>query len=65
MLVPVLDKDGSVLLYDIFVAGQWVGSRRTIPQAIEVLRSQGWPSSVVASHHEISDGRIIFTDAEK
>lgn len=65
MLVPVLDADGRTILYDIFVAGQWVGSRRTIAQCIEVLRNQGWPSSVLASNLEMVGGRIIFTDAEK
>lgn len=31
-LVPVYDKDGSVLLYDIYVGDQWLGSRRTQQQ---------------------------------
>lgn len=26
---PVLDKDGGVVLYDIFINGVWHGSRRT------------------------------------
>lgn len=69
VLVPVPDEDGGVLLYDIFVEGKWIGSRRTIPQAIDELRRQGWPSSVIATNYEIQRGydahRIIFKDAEK
>jgi hypothetical protein len=34
-LVPVRDPDGEIILYDIFVNGGWIGSRRTIPQATE------------------------------
>lgn len=37
-LVPVKDADGEVVLYDIFIDGKWIGSRRTIPQAIEAQR---------------------------
>ena len=29
---PVLDKDGTVQLYDIYVDGEWHGSRRTLAQ---------------------------------
>lgn len=39
--VPVLNDDGSVLLYDMFVDEAWIGSRRTLPQcdqAFEVYR---------------------------
>ncbi len=38
-LVPVKDADGEVVLYDIFIDGKWIGSRRTIPQAIA---AQAW-----------------------
>lgn len=37
-LVPVLDKDGSVLLYDIYIDDVWQGSRRTIRQCEEQMR---------------------------
>lgn len=70
MLCPVIDPDtGEIILYEIFIAGKWVGSRRTIHQCIETLRHQGWPSSVLATNYEIQHGydthRIIFKDAEK
>ncbi len=29
---PIRDSDGCVILYDMFVYGEWVGSRRTIEQ---------------------------------
>lgn len=29
---PVLDSRGFVVLFDLWVAGQWVGSRRTAEQ---------------------------------
>ena len=29
---PVLDERGFVMLWDLFVGGQWVGSRRTVEQ---------------------------------
>ena len=35
--VPVFDKDGSVLLFDIYVDGKWIGSRRTFAQCREVV----------------------------
>lgn len=37
-LRPVHNKDGSVLLYDIYVGGVWQGSRRTAAQAHHQLR---------------------------
>lgn len=36
--VPVLDKHGDVVLYDIFINGEWHGSRRTIAYAKEYYR---------------------------
>lgn len=30
--VPVLDKDGNVVLYDMYVDGDWHGSRRILEQ---------------------------------
>jgi hypothetical protein len=30
--VPVHDKHGQVLLYDMYINGQWHGSRRTLAQ---------------------------------
>lgn len=61
MLCPLTDpKTGEVILYDIFVAGTWVGSRRTIPQCIQQLRTEGWPSSVLATDYQIEGSKIIF-----
>jgi hypothetical protein len=37
-LRPVYDKNGAVLLYDIFVDGRWCGSRRTKEWAMEVAK---------------------------
>lgn len=34
---PVLDHRGFVVLFDLWVAGQWVGSRRTADQCAEHL----------------------------
>jgi hypothetical protein len=56
MLVSVRDKDGEIVLHDIYVAGHWIGSRRTIAQCIEALRWRDWPSSVIgAPHGEVPD----------
>lgn len=63
MLTPVLDAEGEVILYDVWVAGRWVGSCRTIPQCIEKLRNERWPSSVLATNYRIEHGqphKIIF-----
>lgn len=65
VLTPVVDpKTGEVILYDIWVAGAWVGSRRTLAHAIDRLRWLGWPSAVLATHYRIEYGvnchRIIF-----
>ena len=35
--VPVLDARKMVLLFDLYVAGEWVGSRRTADQCAEWL----------------------------
>lgn len=37
--VPVLNDDGSVLLYDMFVNGTWIGSRRTLPQCEQAFET--------------------------
>jgi hypothetical protein len=34
---PVLDARGFVVLFDLWVAGQWVGSRRTAEQCEQWL----------------------------
>ncbi len=34
---PILDKRGFVILFDLWVAGHWVGSRRTADQCAEWL----------------------------
>lgn len=48
MLKSVIDRETKdVILHDIYVAGQWVGSRRTVKQAIETLRWHTWPSAVI------------------
>ena len=60
MLAPAPDEDGGVLLYDIFVAGKWVGSRRTIKQCIETLTHLEWPSAVLATNYRIEGSKIIF-----
>ena len=33
-VVPVFDRDGKVVLFDRFRSGKWIGSRRTMEQAI-------------------------------
>lgn len=65
MLVPLIDEaTGQVALYDIFVDGKWIGSRRTLPQAIAALGHHQWPSAVLASGykivHERECSKIIF-----
>lgn len=65
MLVPALDKDGNIFLYDIFVDGKWIGSRRTLKQAIAALGSAEWPSSVIATDYHIEQGspaKIYFRE---
>jgi hypothetical protein len=34
---PVLDSRGFVVLFDLWVAGKWVGSRRTVEQCEQWL----------------------------
>lgn len=34
-LVPVRDAAGQIVVYDIFVNGEWIGSRSTFEQAVE------------------------------
>lgn len=41
---PVLDPDSSVPLYDMFIDGEWIGSRRTMEQALDALSWRLWPS---------------------
>lgn len=65
MLTPVIDHEtGETILYDVWVAGRWTGSARTIPLCIEKLRNGGWPSCVLATHYKIVEGidhhKIIF-----
>ena len=61
MLAPVHDpKTGEVILYDIFVAGKWVGSRRTVRQCIDALTYLKWPSAVIATDFQIIHDRIFF-----
>lgn len=40
--IPVFDRDGTVLLYDMYLDGKWIGSRRTLPQCAE---SFAWEAS--------------------
>ena len=35
--VPVLDSRGFAVLFDLYVAGKWVGSRRTVEQCEDWL----------------------------
>jgi hypothetical protein len=35
--VPVLDKDGEVVLYDIFIDNEWHGSRRLLRYAEDYI----------------------------
>jgi len=39
--IPVFNKDGSILLYDCYVNGRWIGSRRTSAQC-----------AITRQHHE-------------
>lgn len=48
MLIPVRDPETrEIILHDVFVAGKWVGSRRTIRQCIDTLIYLNWPSAVM------------------
>lgn len=61
LLIPLVDpKTDRVILYDIFVAGKWVGSRRTVAQCIDRLRHLEWPSPIIATNYTINQGKIIF-----
>ena len=55
-------KTGEIDLHDIFVAGRWVGSRRTIPQCIDALRYHEWPSAVIGGEFQINHEHIFFTE---
>lgn len=47
--IPVLDKRGFVVVFDLWVAGQWVGSRRTAAQCEQWLSHLcGMPIEAVA-----------------
>lgn len=35
---PIYAADGTVVLFDLFYFGRWLGSRRTLAQAYETLR---------------------------
>ena len=37
----VYGSDGEIQLYDIFIADEWIGSRRTEKQVLEALRNTG------------------------
>lgn len=64
MLTPVIDDEtGEVILYDVWRAGCWIGSARTIKLCIEKLGNERWPSSVLATNYRIEHGsphKIIF-----
>jgi hypothetical protein len=34
-LVPLYDERGNIILYDRFIDGRWIGSRRTLQQSVE------------------------------
>ena len=36
--IPVKDKEGNVVLYDMYVNGRWIGSRSTVKQCEEAFR---------------------------
>ena len=36
-LVPVYEENGNILLYDMYVNGNWIGSRRTVEQCDRIL----------------------------
>jgi hypothetical protein len=60
MLAPVRDpKTGEIILHDIYVAGKWVGSRRTIRQCIDWLTYLNWPSAVMAGDFKINQDNFI------
>ena len=63
MLVAASDpKTGEIVCHDIYVAGQWAGSRSTPRQAIERLRWLGWSSAVIgvnqSSGSELTPSRL-------
>ncbi len=64
MLTPVVDPNtGDVIVYDVWVAGRWIGSGRTIKLCIEALSNERWPSCVLATNYRIEHGnphKIIF-----
>ena len=41
MLLPVTTKKDGVVLLDIYVNGEWIGSRRTYNQCVCFLASSG------------------------
>lgn len=58
MLCPVAcTKTREIILYDIYVAGKWVGSRRTLEQAIDELWKRKWPSCVI--------GETVWINSDK
>lgn len=38
---PVMGRDGSTQLFDLFIEGRWIGSRRTREQCFEALTNAG------------------------
>jgi hypothetical protein len=45
--VPVYDEDGNVVVYDIYVDGVWVGSRRTLAQCEDYFRYLSGPDRLI------------------
>lgn len=37
---PVRDAEGNVIVYDIYLNGEWVGSRRTKEQCASLIRQR-------------------------
>jgi len=50
-LAPVFGTDGEIVLYDIYIRGRWVGSKRTEKQCHEVIRNAGLVALAGATHH--------------
>lgn len=66
MLAPVYDpKTRELILYDIFVNGQWIGSRRTLQQCIDALKYHNWESWIIATDYKIEGSRITFPPFDK
>lgn len=44
-VIPVFDRDGQLLLFDRYLDGRWIGSRRTRDQAIAGFSPMMLPSA--------------------